>query len=397
MKTLTSLRFPLQDLQVWWKRKVYHLVFIFSLLALALLVTWWSIFLRRSVNLAHDLTYEKLSMSLEIQAFTLGHNKGVRPPLGELESDPRLEIVRTSEIAAGDSRPLIPFWGELSIRPTQWHLEQVEDQHRRKRLMIVGESGLLMVLILVSGLMIYRLYWLEERTTRELNEFWSRVSHEIKTPITGLKAFLETLKGGGLSQEELEPLVELALKQVERQRQLAENMLVGQRIKRGGIGLKMKPVDLGAFLENYLKSHHVGLSGSTVVLDIDPGTKAIARGDAESLHVILDNIIDNAVKYGGDDLQLTIRVKAEGRNIIVEISDNGPGFPPEMKENIFKAFSRLGNELPGGQHGTGMGLHISRQLARTMGGNLTAFSSGRGKGATFVLSLEQERRTGNGE
>lgn len=391
MKPITSLRIRLQGIRGWWKRKIYHLVFIFSLLALALLVTWWAIFLNRSVNLAHELTYEKLSMSLELHAFSLGHSKGVRPPLGVMAKDQRMEIVRTAEIATGDSRPLAPFWGELSIRPTQWHLDEVEDKHRRKRLMIVGESGLLVVLILVSGLMIYRMYWLEKRTTREINEFWSRASHEIKTPITGLKAFLETLQGGDLSKDELEPLVQLALKQVERQRQLAENMLIGQRIKRGGIGFKLKPVALGRFLENYLETHHVGLSGSTVMLDVDPEADTVVKGDAESLHVIFDNIIDNAVKYGGDDLRLILKVRTEGRRGVVEISDNGPGFDPEMKENIFKAFSRLGNELPRGQHGTGMGLHISRQLARTMGGNLTAFSEGKGKGATFTLSLERMR------
>lgn len=386
------MRIRWQGIRGFWRRKIYHFVFIFSLLALALLVTWWAIFLNRSVNLAHDLTYEKLSMSLEIHAYTMGHTKGVRPPLGIMVKDQRMEIVRTTDITTGDSRPLIPFWGELSIRPTRWHLDEIEDKHRRKRLMIVGESGLLMVLILVSGLMIYRMYWLEKRTTRELNEFWSRVSHEIKTPITGLKAFLETLQNGDLSRDELEPLIQLALKQVERQRQLAENMLIGQRIKRGGIGIKLKPVDLDEFISNYLETHHVGLSRSKVLLDIDPGAETIVKADTESLHVIFDNIIDNAVKYGGNELHLNLRVTSEGRSGIVEIRDNGPGFDPEMRENIFKAFSRLGSELPGGQHGTGMGLHISRQLARTMGGNLTASSEGKGMGATFTLSLEGVRR-----
>ena len=208
-----------------------------------------------------------------------------------------------------------------------------------------------------------------------------------------MKAFLETLQREPLTRRKWCRCRNLALRQVERQRKLAENMLIGQKLKKGGIGIHLRAVDLHEFVQNYFRDHPLQLSGSSsgkVKMSGAVGEKIIAKGDGEAMHIIFDNLIDNAVKYVGDNLELTVEVKKQAEKALVIFTDNGPGFVPGMEENIFKAFSRLENELPKGQHGTGMGLHISRQLARTMGGDLLADSPGKGRGAQFILYLEIE-------
>ncbi len=115
---------------------------------------------------------------------------------------------------------------------------------------------------------------------------------------------------------------------------------------------------------------------------------ACVFADPDALRVIVDNLIDNALKYTQEKpLELDIRITETRKTLKLAFSDNGPGFDPKLTHNLFEAFRRLTPELPDGSHGTGMGLHISRQLARAMGGDLTAQSDGCGQGATFVLTL----------
>jgi len=377
----------------WWKTRIYHFVFIISLVALSLLVAWWAVFIHRSVQQEYELHYEKLMMGLDLYAFTLGHNKERHPMAGVLKDDQRYEIhaMTTSLPSNKIYRRLIPYWDMLLIRPTSSYLLELKNQRKRRSIMVIGETSLLGFLILISGFMIYRMVWLERRTTHELHQLWSRVSHEIKTPITGLKIFLETLLREPLTREEMVPLTHLALKQVERQRKLAENMLTGQKLKKRGTGIKLKAIDLQEFINTYFQDHPLKLSGSpsgkVKIIPAD-SEKVIVKGDSEALHIIFDNLTDNAVKYGGQNLELTVEIKKQSKHTLVIFSDNGPGIDPKMKENIFAAFGRLETDLPAGQHGTGMGLHISRQLARGMGGDLSAESQGKGQGAQFILNLK---------
>ena len=115
----------------------------------------------------------------------------------------------------------------------------------------------------------------------------------------------------------------------------------------------------------------------------------MALADPDALRVILENLTDNALKYGGQDPQLTYSISATSEQTQIMISDKGVGFAPEQAEPIFDAYHRLTEEQPKGKHGTGMGMHLSRQLARKMGGDLKAHSEGEGKGASFIVTLKK--------
>ncbi|MCP5046520.1 MAG: HAMP domain-containing histidine kinase [bacterium] len=390
MKLSTAWR----EFDAWWNRQAYHFVFIFSLFVLTLLVTWWSIFLYQSVIGTYQIKIQSIRQSVTSYSLFLGHSIGPAPGPGVFHRDHRLEIIASPDQPGPDAVELLPRWKGSWLQPRETLVTELNSKLRKKRFMIIGESSLLVLVVLVSGFMIYRMYWLEKRTTQELHELWSRVSHEIKTPITGVKAFLETLQAKHLSPEEMEPLVALALKQVERQQQLTENMLVGQKLKRRGAGINLTDLQPLDFVRQYVEKHPLTLSGKNLRLEeSDPAEFAQpVSTDPEALRIIFDNLIENAVKYGGPWVSVSIRLEQWRKGVGIIFEDNGPGFEPGMSEKIFKAYSRLGNELPGDLHGTGMGLYISRRLARTMEGNLTAESEGKGKGARFILSLRQPRK-----
>jgi len=371
----------------WVRRHGHHLFFGLSLVSLAMLLIWWTVFIRRAIVQEYEIHRANLDFRSKAYASMLGHYHTEPLKLGTFLDDQRFEIVKhEGEIGPMEAR-ILPVHPDWIIRPRQKHLEQVEDRMKSRIFMVVGEGSLLSFLLLVSCVMLYRLIATERRSVRELQEFWGRTTHEIKTPIAGLKTFLQTLKTHTFSEEELKPLVDLALEQVERQQQLAQNLLVGQRLEQDAVGLTLQEVQLPEFIRKYFEGHGVNLVDKRVTLNVACADDLTVRADLDAMHIIMDNLTDNAIKYGGDDLRLDIEVKAAGGTAFVTIKDNGPGIDPEMIRNIFEAYRRLTDELPEGEHGTGMGLFISRKLARKMGGNLEAFSEGKESGSRFRLSL----------
>jgi len=377
----------------WLRQRGHHLLFVITLLSLTALVGWWAVFIYNSIHREHHGAQEERVFRARAYALTLGHQAEPAPRPGPLPEDDRFEIVPAAA-AAADAVVMQPYWPEYAVQTRPEVVAASEDKFRRRSLMVIGEGALLALLILISTFMLYRLIHEERRSARELQEFWSRITHEIKTPITGLRAFLETLKTQDLSREELEPLVNMALRQVDRQQQLAQNILVGQRLERDTARLNPTPLAMGAFLERFVSGHHSQF-GERIRLQRPAPDDVWVLADPDAVHVILDNLTDNAFKYAGDDLALLIRLTADSEQAQVSVCDNGPGFDPAQAENLFEAFRRFPEELPAGQHGTGMGLYISRSLARKMGGDLTGTSAGPRQGACFQLTLKRcESRRG---
>jgi signal transduction histidine kinase len=215
------------------------------------------------------------------------------------------------------------------------------------------------------------------------------LTHELKTPITGIKAFLQTIQQQEMSREELLPLVAMALREVERQEMLAENLLVGQRIERAGLGLQLKPFKLAQRVRDFFDEHRIIIPEGALHLEFKCSEDTRVLADPDGLWVILENLTDNALKYGGDSPEITCEVAETEKHGVVVISDRGVGFDPSHSSRIFDAYHRLTDELPGGRHGTGMGLYLSRRLARKMGGNLRAESEGPDRGASFIITLKK--------
>jgi signal transduction histidine kinase len=282
---------------------------------------------------------------------------------------------------------LAPSWPGLCIVARPDYLEQLKDDFERKKAMVLGESGFMLLAVIISAFMLHRVTWLERRSYREMRQFWSRVTHELKTPITGIKAFLQTLQAHEFSRAELMPLLGLALREVERQEMLAENLLVGQRLERGGPGLTQRIFAPGPFLREFIEGHRIFLPDSNIGLSAECPDSVEVRADPDAVRVILENLADNALKYGGADPHIHWALRCAGSKVEISLKDSGMGFSPGQAEEMFEAYQRLSEHHTSGRHGTGMGLYISRQLARRMGGDLTASSEGPGKGAKFTLTL----------
>lgn len=378
------------------KHHGHHFIFGVSILSLTLLTAWWSVFINKSIEKEQSYHRQHLELALKFFSIQLGMDKGNRPEPGVVKEDDRFEIgaCGTAGTAgtAGQTfvRPLLPLWPKLCIKVREPVLTKLEKDFRRKKLMVAGESGLLVLLILVSIFLLYEFIQAERRSTREMEEFWGRVTHEIKTPITGVKAFLQSLKNQSLAPDQLPRFVGMALKQVEKQEQLAENILAGYglRSRKAEYVPNLKDMNFNECIRDYFDNHAIHLTDARVSLHLGTGEDLLVQVDCHILRVVLDNIVDNALRYCSPGLVLEVRVSLWDRRVMIAIRDNGPGFPPGLSEKIFNAYKYPDQELPGKGHGSGMGLYISRHLVEKMGGRLEAHSRGEGQGAEFRLFLD---------
>ena len=376
-------------LRALWKEilnKRYHLLSFIILVSLTSLVAWWSVFIRSAIIYQYRSQLENLQITIRYHSLYLGLQT-IAPEPGIFADDERLIIIPCEKSQYEIAEPLQPHWPQLCLEPSHAYINDIEHNYRNKTIMVFGESGFLILILLISVLLLARMIWLERRANRELNEIWSRITHEIKTPITGIKAFLQTLQTQSFSKEELEPLLNLALQQIDRQEQLMENVLIGRRLEKRGAGLDKSIFEIGHFVDHFFSSKQLLLKGKDLVIRKQYTGQLCVQADPDAVRVILDNITDNAVKYSLGELELLVEIKDINKYAVISLKDNGPGFSPQMADKIFEAFKRLKDELPQQPNGTGMGLHISRQLARKMGGDLTAESHGQKSGATFSLKL----------
>ena len=226
----------------------------------------------------------------------------------------------------------------------------------------------------------------ERRLEEEKADFVATISHELRTPMAAVYGAAETLRRRSdvLTDGQRRQLVEMIAAQATRLTQITEEILLTNRLDRGELEVARRPVDLGALVATTVEAmtaHAVGIP--PVAVQVEPG--AIANGDADRIQQVLVNLLDNAVKYG-DETPVNVRVESNRDNVRVVVSDAGPGILPADRERIFEKFYRGDPQLTHAPGGTGLGLYISRELARRMGASLD-LDPAHNEGASFVLEL----------
>ncbi len=252
-------------------------------------------------------------------------------------------------------------------------------QAARMEAMIRGESALFGVALTVSVIVLFLLVRRHRDARDRMERQLQFTSHELKTPIAGVRALLQTLARDRVPDELRAGLLQDGLRACDRLEHLAETVLAYQRaVAAPG---RARVHDGGALLAAVL-AHRLRSLGSEGV-EVDIGSSVDVWADEDAFRVVVENLLDNAQKYGGGRIRVAAVVV--GGAWEVRVHDDGRGFAEQDTERIFAPFSRGGGE--GVTHGAGLGLYLSRQLARQMRGELHAWSAGEGRGATFTLRL----------
>lgn len=369
----------------------HHVLFGVSLLALFALSSWWFVFFRRAVEMERDVKLRDLGHATVVTALTLGHQTSL-PRLGVMEGPLPLEIVsRKDRRPGGMFAPLIPNHPDLGVCPTGQVMANIEAKARMRRIMVLGEGSLLFVLLGICVFMLHRLVREERRHLDGMQEFVSAVTHEMKTPLTGIKSLLQTFVSGQIPDADRTRLLSLGLREAERLEHMVENVLLSGRLRTERYQICLEPIELRAWLDRLVEHRGRYLVGQPDAIRLVwelPSQEVRVLGDLNALNVIVENLTDNAFKYGGEPPRITLRVYPHPDGVVISVEDPGIGFVPELAEELFEPFRRALGHKDRVQHGTGLGLPIARTLASRMGAALTASSEGPGKGSRFSLVLK---------
>ncbi|MEQ1920432.1 MAG: GAF domain-containing sensor histidine kinase, partial [Elusimicrobiota bacterium] len=228
---------------------------------------------------------------------------------------------------------------------------------------------------------------------RMKDEFVSTVSHEFKTPLTTISGFLSVmLEGdtGPLNAQQMKFLT-IAKAASKRLSGLVSDLLDLSRLE-GGAKMEMGLCDLGRLVLESVENHQPTAAEAGKTLSTEaPGVLPKALGDERWLHLVLDNLVSNAIKFTHPGGRVRVRVQDKGEFVMVSVSDDGIGIPLEDREKVFERFYRAGNRSEVNAPGTGLGLAIAREVVDKHGGKIW-LESELGKGTTFHFVIPASGR-----
>lgn len=319
----------------WFAERAELIVLGLTMLTTASLVAWWTILLR-----------------------------------GEMRTNEQLEL----EVLQLQSN-------SISAEQRDARLADIGAHHQRRTVMLVGESTLLGLLLSGSLVLLFLVAQRRKQQREDMEKLLQFTSHEFKTPVAGVKGLLQSLAIGSIPEEQRAELIRLGEQECDRLEHLAETILAYQRAMSREPREGSQAIDAARFIADLLTHRARTSSGGDVQVAVVDAVQVLA--DRDGLRVILENLLDNAHKYGGGSVRLAAGVS--GGLWRLDISDEGRGFAPESAEKLFDLHNRGSGE--GVTHGAGLGLAIARQLARRMGGDIRAHSPGPGQGAVFTVTL----------
>ena len=220
-------------------------------------------------------------------------------------------------------------------------------------------------------------------------DFVSNVSHELKTPLSAISAYTETLLNGALDDGDFGRIfVSRIAEQSERLNSLILDLLELARIESGEHVLNVDSVDINSILQSSADAHQaIAHSKQLTLTTVSTETRLVGLTDAEGLRTIIDNLIGNAINYTRPGGIITVRSRRDADWIIFEVEDNGVGIPKEFQSRIFERFFRVDRARSREVGGTGLGLSIVKHLCQLFGGSIKVTSQV-GQGSTFTVQLK---------
>lgn len=252
-------------------------------------------------------------------------------------------------------------------------------------ILTLGTTFLALVLV---GVVLY--LWLsikEINLNRRQANFIDSVTHELKSPIASLKLYLQTMRRHPLGEEERVEFTDFMLEDVERLDALITHLLEAARLDQQPVEDESVDIDLSQLLRSCAEAacKRYRLPAETIQMNLE---MAVVRAVHVDLEIIFRNLVDNALKYSGDDPQVEIECLIDDdETVITRISDNGPGIPLSFRNKIFWRFYRIGSELERSKSGTGLGLYIVQTLVRRLRGKVIVSGRGSLPGTVFEVRL----------
>ncbi len=260
--------------------------------------------------------------------------------------------------------------------------ETAEFEHRRRHLSGIvsrlGNESLVLVLHDLTEL---------KRLEGVRRGFVAAVSHELKTPLTAISGFAETLIDGALEEDPATArgFVEKIARHADRLTVLVRDVLTISRLEQGAWEVRPGPCELTELGRQLVEEHQSAAAGRQVQILLDAPAPIEAVTDRELLHQLLANLISNAIRYNRSGGSVTIRLAADSERLHLAVADTGIGIPAEHRDRVFERFYRIDAHRSRASGGTGLGLAIVKHIVDAMQGTIVVESSS--DGTTFTVDL----------
>jgi two-component system phosphate regulon sensor histidine kinase PhoR len=217
-------------------------------------------------------------------------------------------------------------------------------------------------------------------------EFVANVSHELRTPLSLIKGYVETLIDGAKDDPEVAgKFLQTIDRNAERLKLLIEDLLTISELESGRLRLNVQAVKLRALVDKVFEEYESRAHTRKMEL-MNECPELEVHADAARLEQVLDNLVDNAIKYGREQGSVRAAARLQGEHVEVFIRDDGPGIPAESLPRVFERFYRVDKARSREQGGTGLGLSIVKHIVQSHGGKVWAKSE-TGQGTTFYFTL----------
>ncbi|OUT71777.1 MAG: hypothetical protein CBB76_03285 [Crocinitomicaceae bacterium TMED16] len=261
--------------------------------------------------------------------------------------------------------------------------DQSQEDTSRRIIMIIGEGGVFILILMAGFWKIQQSIAKEIQLSQRQNNFMLSVTHELKTPLTSIQLALQTLKKRNLKAEDQADLIAKALGANQRLSSLIDNIINASRLESNDFTPRLEIFPLKTFLQNKATELKTTHKQASIILNC---AVEIMHADAYMLETIFNNLLENAIKYSGDNPKLEILVKQNGKFTEIIISDQGPGITAEEKQQIFKKFYRVGSEISRSQKGSGLGLFITSEFVQLHKGRIKC-ENNKPAGTKFIIEL----------
>ena len=274
---------------------------------------------------------------------------------------------------------------ELLSRNDPHYIEKAEKiNNDQKRLATAYKSeGLTFILVILAGAVFLRSAVMRQiRIQRQQQNFMMAITHELKTPISIAKLNMETLQKYQLDELKKEKILKSSLQEINRLNILTGNILVSAQLEDGSYLFNREELNFSQAVTGACHDFQNRFPGRLWKNELEPGL--LISGDPLLMQILVNNLIENAVKYSPATTLISVILKKDGDQGIMEVKDEGPGIPKKEHKRIFQKFYRVGNEETRTAQGTGLGLYLCRKIAQDHKMRMQV-SDNQPKGTIFTL------------
>ena len=254
--------------------------------------------------------------------------------------------------------------------------------------MFISEGAFFGFIVLIGVLYMLRTLREEIDIEHRQSVFLAATSHELKTPLTSLRMYVDTLSVREFPPPKRAEILETMSVDLDRLNDLIDRLLQAQKVLTPGTGLPFERTDISEETVRAVSdlAHRIEFAGKHQ-LNVDTEYGLMALADPRRWQLVVKNLVDNAVKYSPNGGMIDVFLVNRNGKIELTVSDEGQGFTPDEGARIFERFYRIGNEDTRRTQGVGLGLYLVREIVHSMKGTVAARSQGLGKGSQFIVTI----------